>query len=326
MRSFITAIFTLILSFGAWAQQNDTMFVHTQQFIHEFATAEVDSIIFYRTQERMTLPADTVFMPCDTVFITDTLVMVTVPPMDSISPPYSMFLCIMDSENFLNGELGTPYFKTDRIWTITNGAIYQEWSDVVLAPGCAKTTISGYMWAEYPTPTLTSDCRTHDNSVRPTFMQTSDFSDYFGDMFTWCAIMRFSNELCPAPWRVPTTHDFFTLDVALGGNGRGEYNTVLRDKYIATSGIPGQFWGGVYAGHVNEIGFWGNDGPSNLYSSPPFGMYWSSSEFLGGQEFGGNWGFQLARYLEFGKGDDGPVFPRGIHTSPDNATLLRCVR
>jgi hypothetical protein len=62
MRKIITTIFAIVLSLGAWAQQNDTMFVHTNKFIHEFATQEVDSIIFKRTQARMTPPKDTVFI------------------------------------------------------------------------------------------------------------------------------------------------------------------------------------------------------------------------------------------------------------------------
>lgn len=64
MRKTIAIIFAIALSFSAFAQQqpHDTLFIHTNnpQFIHEFATAEIDSIIFYRTQPRMELPRDTV--------------------------------------------------------------------------------------------------------------------------------------------------------------------------------------------------------------------------------------------------------------------------
>jgi hypothetical protein len=79
MKSFITTLFAFALSFSAFAQQNDTMFVHTNQFIHEFATQEVDSIVFYRTQARMTLPKDTV-TKVDSVVRTDTVIMTVIPP------------------------------------------------------------------------------------------------------------------------------------------------------------------------------------------------------------------------------------------------------
>jgi endonuclease G len=67
MKQLITTTLALAFSFSVFAQ-NDTMFVHTNQFIHEFATQEIDSIIFYRTQERM--------QPCvhfDTIIHRDTV-------------------------------------------------------------------------------------------------------------------------------------------------------------------------------------------------------------------------------------------------------------
>ena len=57
MRKIITTLFAIALSLGVYAQ-NDTMFVHSKQLIHEFATQEVDSIIFYRTQEKMENPSE----------------------------------------------------------------------------------------------------------------------------------------------------------------------------------------------------------------------------------------------------------------------------
>ena len=81
MRKLITTVFAIALSVGIFAQQSDTMFVHTTDlFIHEFPTAKIDSIIFQRTQPPMTLPKDTVVMTdtviqiqFDTVTLTDTI-------------------------------------------------------------------------------------------------------------------------------------------------------------------------------------------------------------------------------------------------------------
>jgi uncharacterized protein YjdB len=50
MKKSLVTIFTIALTFGVFAQQNDTMFVHRGQVITEYPTNEVDSIIFYRTQ------------------------------------------------------------------------------------------------------------------------------------------------------------------------------------------------------------------------------------------------------------------------------------
>jgi hypothetical protein len=68
-------MFFAVLSVGVYGQQNDTMFVHRGQTIYEFAVQEVDSVVFYRTQERMVLPVDTVLI-VDTVIISDTIVVV----------------------------------------------------------------------------------------------------------------------------------------------------------------------------------------------------------------------------------------------------------
>jgi len=75
MKNLLTTMFFAVLSFGVYGQQNDTMFVHRGQTIYEFAVQEVDSVVFYRTQERMVLPVDTVLI-VDTVIISDTIVVV----------------------------------------------------------------------------------------------------------------------------------------------------------------------------------------------------------------------------------------------------------
>jgi uncharacterized protein YjdB len=57
MKTTTIIISAIILSFSALAQANDTMFIHKGHTIFEFATAEVDSIIFYRIQESQTPPS-----------------------------------------------------------------------------------------------------------------------------------------------------------------------------------------------------------------------------------------------------------------------------
>jgi len=50
MKKNIITIFAIALSFGVFAQQNDTMFIHMGKTILEIPTKDVDSITFYRTQ------------------------------------------------------------------------------------------------------------------------------------------------------------------------------------------------------------------------------------------------------------------------------------
>jgi uncharacterized protein (TIGR02145 family) len=74
MKKNLTIIFAIALSLGVFAQ-NDTMFVHQKQYIYEFATAKIDSVIFYRTQPTTPLPKDTIIITkTDTIIKTDTIV------------------------------------------------------------------------------------------------------------------------------------------------------------------------------------------------------------------------------------------------------------
>jgi uncharacterized protein (TIGR02145 family) len=137
-------------------------------------------------------------------------------------------------------SLGTVSFKTDSIWKIGE----QEWSDVVMASNCNKTTFSA--GSEF---SFNADCRSN--------------SDY-GNLFSWCAVIRFQNELCPDNWRVPAENDFIALDIALGGNGYGGANLTHFDKYL-------DIWGGEYGGFVPS-------GSSVVQGHGTLGCYWSHSE------------------------------------------------
>jgi len=110
-------------------------------------------------------------------------------------------------------SLGTVSFATDRIWTIGS----QMWSDAVTATACNKTDFDGGYFRD---AIFNADCRSSPGRL--------------GKLFSWCAVMRFADELCPYPWRVPTSQDFINLDMALGGTGiaRGQRDTIVRDRYI----------------------------------------------------------------------------------------------
>ncbi|MCL2417620.1 MAG: hypothetical protein FWD02_06805, partial [Bacteroidales bacterium] len=146
--------------------------------------------------------------------------------------------------------------------TISGNGINQVWSAHVLASNCDKTAFAGGA-----SPDFHSDCRrSHatdrfftDAGGRPT-----------GDFFSWCAVVRFADQFCPYPWRVPTCADFVDLSIALGGSGNNENNPAVRDRLIANSGSPGQFWGGAYGGVCFSDG--------TLNDQGTWGVYWSQTE------------------------------------------------
>lgn|GEM_PF-3131337 len=57
MKKLISSIFATALLLGVFAQ-NDTMFIHKGQTIYEFAIADIDSIVFYRTSRPPQPPPD----------------------------------------------------------------------------------------------------------------------------------------------------------------------------------------------------------------------------------------------------------------------------
>ena len=175
-------------------------------------------------------------------------------------------------------NLGVVSFKTKQTWRVGN----QEWSDVVMASACRKTTYSGGPWGNQ-----NADCRSNLSG--------------FGDLFSWCAVIRFQDELCPDGWRVPTGTDFAELDIALRGEGSGVSSytdTLVRDKYIT-------LWGGTYGGYCGIDGQLGGQSWS--------AYYWSQSERCE------NHGFRMNFH------SDGYTFPQGW-LGKDNGFSLRCIR
>jgi len=182
--------------------------------------------------------------------------------------------CNFNTPNW--GEnLETVSFYTNQTWTIGS----QIWSDVVTATGCQKTAFDGGLEGNF-----NADCRTN--------------LDISGDLFSWCAVYRFGQQLCPYPWRVPTVQDFIDLDIALGGTGARRYDDpqFVLDNYITR-------WGGIFGGGFAE-GLWGQGS---------FGNYWSKSQSSL------SWGIRLYFITS------GIVDPQQT-ASKSEGYALRCVR
>jgi len=162
-------------------------------------------------------------------------------------------------------------------WTVSGNGITQIWSDAVTAAGCNKSNFSGGSKGSY-----NADCRSNP--------------DYPGDLFSWCAVVRFKDQLCPAPWRVPTMQDFIDLNKALGGTGEdGEGNV---DKYINS-------WGSAYSGFCSESGAMDTHGM--------FAFYWAQTETSVDN------GYKLHLF------SSGQIYSQGSYDKNAGFTL-RCVR
>ncbi len=164
----------------------------------------------------------------------------------------------IEGSNSAPFDPGVVTFKTDKVWTVTGAVdgtvITQEWSDVVMASGCNKTTFDGGTTGNY-----NADCRSSSDRA------------LYGDLFSWSAVMNFHDKLCPDSWRVPTKWDFIHLDKALvvnGVHGTG-INRTLAAQFIAGSYLDATVWGGDYSGLCTDI----NDLiPSGMQTS-----YWTLS-------------------------------------------------
>jgi len=151
--------------------------------------------------------------------------------------------------------------------TGTDGRPNQIWSGAVFASACAKgNATSGDEFNGGASGNFNADCR----------QSLSSFNDrataITGDFFSWCAVVRFADQLCPYPWRVPTRQDFVDLDMNLGGTGQNGQATSERPTAFmpaegtATNPQIGGTWGG--SRFTGWSGFL-----TNAYS-----YYWSQSE------------------------------------------------
>jgi len=149
---------------------------------------------------------------------------------------------------------GKVSFATDSVWIISGNGITQIWSDAVQTDRCSnKTSFDG---GDKETSTYNVDCRSNPGQK--------------GDLFSWRAMNEFKNELCPAPWRVPTEQDFIDLDIALGGAGTlydpsfdGALNASLHWRYR-------NVWGASFSGFCSSDGSLSGQGSS--------ANYWSQSD------------------------------------------------
>jgi uncharacterized protein (TIGR02145 family) len=222
-------------------------------------------------------------------------------------------------------SLGKVSFKTTQTWKVGN----QEWSDVVTAINCQKETFVGMLSLENDTTherTLLRRLGAGDSNIY--FNADCRKNQGFGDLFSWCAVVLYQDQLCPKDWRVPTADDFWELYVALGGTMsryptkeeeaeaeratdvfkhtitlRATYpvegnNRSLLDKYL-------NVWGGAYGGYFAL----GAIGAQNI-----IGLYWSQTMF------DNNAGY----YLNFNSG--GVIMPQCRTSGKYQGNMLRCVR
>ncbi len=71
---------------------------------------------------------------------------------------------------------------------------------------------------------------------------------YRGYLYCWHYMMDHKDELCPAPWRIPTKEDLINLDKALGGTGE---NILYNLDHLATYKNK---WKVSFGGHVKADG------------------------------------------------------------------------
>jgi uncharacterized protein (TIGR02145 family) len=155
------------------------------------------------------------------------------------------------NSNTLSFSLGTVSVTGSTV--VSGNGILQIWSDAVVVTGCNKPNFDGGSGRNN-----NADCRSNP--------------DYFGNLFSWCMVMRFADQLCPDDWRVPTRNDFIDLDKAMGGTGLNRWDGVTAadlSKYINTD--TNQWSAANYSGVSTEKGL--------LSCQDSLAYYWSQSEF-----------------------------------------------
>jgi len=136
----------------------------------------------------------------------------------------------------------------------------QTWSGAVFAEACRNRTtlISGL------SSSLNADCRNARTELT-------------GHLFSWCAVMRFADVLCPAPWRVPTANDFRNLHQSFGfplPSSIGSYVSHNNLGHFMPMDTTGTAWTPLVGG------IWGGARFTALTSdlSAAGSRYWSSTE------------------------------------------------
>jgi uncharacterized protein (TIGR02145 family) len=159
--------------------------------------------------------------------------------------PWFLSRCNSNTPEWGSSGLGTVSFASNQTWTAAN----LVWSDAVQATRCNKTSFDGGDSKMQTTYNFNADCRSNPGRK--------------GDLFSWCAVARFREELCPAPWRVPTSNDHWELVKSYGRTFHTPTIDVnLRNRLLNS-------WGGTYSGYCNATG--------SLQEQGQWGLYWSLS-------------------------------------------------
>ncbi|MCL2681883.1 MAG: Ig-like domain-containing protein [Bacteroidales bacterium] len=216
-----------------------------------------------------------------TATCTITVILPPVPPI----PPVDVPTCNNDTTGW-STKFGVVSFASPQTWTISaaNGAPQTIWSDVVQATNCNKDSHNGGTSGNW-----LSDCRSNP--------------DYPGNLFSWCAVARFRETLCPDDWRVPTRQDFIDLDKAMGGSGEPRQNALV---FINANYLNLSVWGGRLQGGCLASG--GLSGDQGRRAS-----YWTQSDYSA------TW----STTMNFDT--DGNVNPWG-YVNKGSGFALRCVR
>ena len=209
--------------------------------------------------------------------------------------PFGVFA---QENNTWHSALGSVSFATDSTWTVSGNGITQIWSDAVQTDYCSgKTEFRGFEWYnEYRSRYFRVDCRSNPY--------------YKGDLFSWLAVSELKDELCPAPWRVPTRQDFVDL-----------YNIILvgtiNEWYLIFPYKKRNIWNSVGAGFSFPAGKLNQFGSAH---------YWSQSEIHT------HIGFYFALENKYGESEDLLLMSNGesedllLMSNKAFGLSLRCVR
>jgi uncharacterized protein (TIGR02145 family) len=168
-----------------------------------------------------------------------------------------------------------PHAASTQTWTIGT----QTWSDAIHIPACDKE--------DFENSETDPRCRSY----------THEGTTYY--YYNWPYTDLNAADLCPSPWRVPTTDDFVALDIALGGTGEERYDedpSWVNANYINK-------WGGSYGGFAHG---------SSMLNVGSHGDYWSSTKHG-----------TTAYLLHFNSG--GTIYPQN-DSNRVNGFQVRCVK
>ena len=179
----------------------------------------------------------------------------------------------------------------------TDGRYDQVWSGAVFASACQDRTT--FVSMANNSGNFNADCRRAHTELT-------------GHFFSWCAVVRFADVLCPYPWRVPSYEDFIDLDMNLGGTGQSRSWDDDEELQWYTS-VTGTGYAPEIGGIWDGARFTGTS--RNPTSSRSY--YWSSTESSSG--FAHKLGYSL-NHINIPRGGFSQVIDKS------SGFALRCVR